>query len=218
LVFETKNFAALTLVSRLFEDYYGGMDESKKPVKKVRPPKLYELRLLENPYEAFQKGPITKHTTFLRLLKKEDDSYRVIWLYSSNKTRLANFLLQVVCFLTVNQEYEVVKEKDKNDLENYDFGELCTFALTQTLFSETGIAPEIYAQLMEGGSELKAAIAKEKDLNLASVNLMNATASFFYSLTWNFYDYGEAFKALQQAIPVPFSKIEESTLCLDKSI
>lgn len=194
------------------------MDESKKPTKKIRPPKLYELRLSSNPYESFQKGPITRRCAFLRLLKKEDDSYRVVWLYSSDKKRLASFLLQVVCFLSLNGEYEIIKEKNKKDLEDYDFSELCTLALTKSLFGDNGISPEIFSQLMQGENEFRSAISKNEDLNLASVDLMNATSAFYYSLTWNFYDYDGALKALQEAVHMPFNKIDISTLALDKTL
>lgn len=218
LLFRKLKKCSPSLATLSFGDYYGSVDESKKPTKKVRPLKLYELRLSVNPYGSFQMGPITRRSTFLRLLKKEDDSYRVVWLYSSNKKRLANFLLQVVCYLSLNTEFEIIKEKNKKDLEDYDFSELCTLALTKSLFGDRGIAPETFAQLMQGENEFRSAINKNEDLNLASVGLMNATSTFYYSLTWNFYDYAGALKALQEAVHLPVNKIETSTLALDKTL
>jgi len=142
-----------------------------------------------------QKDPITDKTMFLYFIKRDIDGYKTGWVWSEAKNDLVDFLLDVLVAKQLARENE-------NDNINTDgmsptgLQETFILAMASSLARQS-LDPVFFSEFASAVAELTDALVNDTDINIASMNLMDFTSSFYYSLTWNFFsNKEEAMEAL----------------------
>lgn len=132
-----------------------------------------------------QKDPITEKTSFLYFIKRDIDGYKTGWVWSENKNDLVDFLLDVLIAKQFYREYES-DEMNTDGFSVKGLQETFILAMASSLANQS-LDPIFFSEFSAAVYELTEALANDSDLNAASMNLMDFTTSFFYSLTWSFF-------------------------------
>lgn len=132
-----------------------------------------------------QKDPITDNTLFLYFIKRDIDGYKTGWVWSDARNDLVDFLLDVLVAKQLERENET-DELNTDGFSPVGLQETFILAMASSL-ARQALDPAFFSEFSSGVNELTEALVNDTDLNAASVNLMDFTSSFFYSLTWNFF-------------------------------
>lgn len=147
-----------------------------------------------NPDKALRKETIGPRTKFLWYVQKNGDVFTGHWIWSTSAKKLTQFLLEAVIKRAVLNEYCAPSVYRKSN--DMSFDEVIAIAFATSL-STGSVDLTVFSELTTGESDLRHAVAKKANLNLASTNLMNATSRFYYSLSWQFFS--SAKDAIQNA-------------------
>lgn len=133
-----------------------------------------------------QVQPITDKTAFLYYVKRDLDGYHAGWIWSENKNDLIDYLMDNL----IARQLFLEDCLDPNNSDGYVIHNLQeAFLLSMAnAFMKQSLDPVYYGDFSTAVTKLGEAAENESDLNVASIELMDFTASFFYSLTWNFFE------------------------------
>ena len=156
-----------------------------------------------------------EHEVFV--LHKDEAGYHSDWAWSDNPADLTEFLLDYLIAKAMVKEVDP-DDKRSDGIETHCLQESLLLVLVDAIKNRT-IDPKYWSDFNSALAEFLTASDKGDDLNLASLNLMDFTSGFFYSLTWNFFDGLDETKAALKShnINIQNDNITDSLLA-DKSI
>ena len=164
-----------------------------------------------------QKEPIGENTKFLYYIYKDEAGYHSDWAWSENTNDLIEFLFDYLIARAM------VKETGADDtrsdgLETHSLQESLLLVLVDAI-KNRNLDPKYWGDFNVALSEFVESSDKGDDLNLASQNIMYFTSTFFYSLTWTFFNTLDETKAALAShnISIQNDNIADSLLS-DKSI
>ena len=133
-----------------------------------------------------QNQEITSKTVFLYYVKRDLEGYRAGWIWSDNKLDLIDYLMDSL----IARQLFLEECTDPNNSDGYAIHNLQeAFLLSMAnAFMKQNLDPVYYGDFSTAVTKLGEAAENGADLNISSIDLMDFTASFFYSLTWNFFE------------------------------
>lgn len=151
-----------------------------------------------------QLQEITDKTVFLYYVKRDLDGYHAGWIWSENKNDLIDYLMDNL----IARQLFLEECQDPNNSDGYVIHNLQeAFLLSMAnAFMKQNLDPVYYGDFSAAVAKLGEATENDTDLNVGSIDLMDFTASFFYSLTWSFFENVNDAKA---ALASHMVKIEE---------
>lgn len=176
----------------------------------------------KNPASRFQNEselqnqPITDKTVFLYYVKRDIDGYRPGWIWSDNKNDLIDYLMDnLIARQLFLEESMDPKNSDGYAIHNLQEAFLLSMA---NAFMKQNLDPVYYGDFSNAVTKLGEAAENDQDLNIASMDLMDFTASFFYSLTWSFFENISDAKAALQSHMVNIEEDLTKSLLNDNTI
>lgn len=176
----------------------------------------------KNPASRFQNEselqnqPITDKTVFLYCVKRDIDGYRPGWIWSDNKNDLIDYLMDnLIARQLFLEESMDPKNSDGYAIHNLQEAFLLSMA---NAFMKQNLDPVYYGDFSNAVTKLGEAAENDQDLNIASMDLMDFTASFFYSLTWSFFENISDAKAALQSHMVNIEEDLTKSLLNDNTI
>ncbi len=151
--------------------------------------KLIDKKLPDSRFRMdaeLQKQSITDKTVFLYYVKRDLEGYRAGWIWSDNKDDLVDYLMDNL----IARQLFLEECTDPNNSDGYAIHNLQeAFLLSMAnAFIKQNLDPVYYGDFSEAALKLGEAVENDADLNISSIDLMDFTASFFYSITWNFFE------------------------------
>lgn len=133
-----------------------------------------------------QNQKITDKTVFLYYVKRDLEGYHAGWIWSENKLDLIDYLMDnLIARQLFLEECTDPKNSDGYVIHNLQEAFLLSMA---NAFMKSSLDPVYYGDFSTAATKLSEAGENDTDLNIGSIDLMDFTASFFYSLTWSFFE------------------------------
>jgi len=163
-----------------------------------------------------QNQEITDKTVFLYCVKRDIEGYRAGWIWSENKNDLIDYLMDNL----IARQLFLEECTDPNNSDGYIIHNLQeAFLLSMAnAFMKQNLDPEYYGDFSAAVSKLGEAVDNGTDLNIGSIELMDFTASFFFSLTWSFFENVDDAKAALKSHMVSIDEDLTKSLIKDKTL